>query len=115
LLTNAYARFNRRDVDGLLAMMTDDVEWPDMINGVVLRDKDAIRSYWEGQFAVASPIVTPLEFFDVDDDVVVAIYQKVLDLQGNPLAPETIVYHRYTFKGDQVRRMVVSTKRPQAS
>ena len=113
-LTEAYERFNHRDIDGLLAMMTDDVEWPDMINGTVLRDKSAIRDYWQGQFAAASPVVTPLEVFDVDEDVVVVIDQQVFDHQGNPLAPATTVFHRYTFDGDQVRRMVVSTERPQA-
>jgi hypothetical protein len=44
-LLQAHERFNRRDV----------------INGAVLRYKAAIRNNREGQFAVTSPIVTPIE------------------------------------------------------
>lgn len=41
LLRVAYRRFGARDVDGLLAMMTDDVEWPDVANAAVLHGSDA--------------------------------------------------------------------------
>ena len=108
--------FNDRDVDGLLAMMTDDVEWPDVARSDVLRDKASIRAYWDGQFAVARPQVTPSGFVDVGDDVVAVVTQVVLDLAGEPLAPPSTVFHRYTFdRSGLVRRMVVFTDLEQAT
>ena len=114
LLRDAYRHFNARDIDTLLDLMTDDVEWPDVANGRVLRDKGAIRAYWEGQFAVASPKVEPLDFLDAGADLVVAVDQRVTDLDGEPLAPPTVVFHRYTFVDDRVRRMVVYPDRDTA-
>ncbi len=98
--------FNARDVAALLAMMTDDIEWPDVANGVVLRNKDAIRSYWEGQFAVADPRVQPTEFIPVADDLVAVVDQRVLDRRGEPITAPTVVFHRYSFRDELVRRMV---------
>lgn len=106
ILERAYLLFNARDVNALLAMMTDDIEWPDVANGVVLRDKDAIRSYWEGQFAVADPQVQPTEFIPVEDDLVAVVDQRVLDRRGEPITEPTVVFHRYSFRDELVRRMV---------
>jgi len=114
LLEQAYRLFNERDVDALLAMMTDDVEWPDVANGTVLHGKNAIRAYWQGQFAVADPHVTPTDFLTAGEDLVAVIQQEVLDLQGEPLGPSSVVYHRYQFAGDLVRRMTVAADRDEA-
>jgi hypothetical protein len=114
LLSRAYERFNARQVDELLAMMSDDVEWPDVANGGVLRDKALIRSYWAGQFAVADPRVTPVDFIEVGDEVVVVVEQEILALDGSVLVPGATVFHRYAFDGDLVRRMRVFADRDEA-
>lgn len=54
-LERAYRLFNERQVDDLLAMMTEDVQWPDVANDAVLHGREAIRPYWAAQFAVAGP------------------------------------------------------------
>jgi hypothetical protein len=107
MLRQAYSLFNERKIDELLAMMTDDVEWPDVTGDSVLRSKAAIRAYWEGQFAVADPRVAPTEFVPAGDDVVAIVDQQILGLQGETLTPPQVVFHRYTFEGDRVRRMVI--------
>ena len=122
LLRRAYAHFNRREVHELLALMTDDVEWPDVANGVVLHDKADIERYWRAQFAVADPRVEPVDFLAVDDDddadddggVVAVVDQRILDHGGALLGAPTIVYHRYEFRGDLVRRMRVFAARAEA-
>ena len=114
LLRRAYHLFNGREIDALLEMMTDDVEWPDVANGAVLHGKEAIRPYWEGQFAVTDPRVEPTDFVPAGDDLVAVVEQRILDLQGQPLAAPTVVFHRYAFAGDLVRRMVVFTDRDEA-
>lgn len=113
-LERAYRFFNDRDIDGLFTMLTDDVEWPDVANGAVLRGKEAIRPYWEGQFAVADPTVTPTAFIPAGDDLVAIIDQRILDLHGQLLVPPAVVFHRYTFSGDLIRRMMVFADREEA-
>jgi hypothetical protein len=114
LLERAYRFFNDRDIDGLFTMLTDDVDWPDVANGAVLHGKEAIRPYWEGQFAVADPRVTPTAFIPAGDDLVAVIDQRILDLHGQSLVPPAVVFHRYTFSGDLISRMVVFADREEA-
>jgi ketosteroid isomerase-like protein len=107
----AYQRFNERDVDALLAMLTDDVEWPDVARAAVLRGSRAVRPYWEAQFAGADPRVTPTAFIPTGEDVVAVVDQQIFDLDGRPLGHPTVVYHRYSFRGDLVSRMRVFSDR----
>ncbi len=113
-LERAYRHFNERRIDELMAMMADDVQWPDVANGTVLEGKAAISRYWEAQFAVADPIVTPTDFFPVGGELVAVINQRILDLKGELLAPPSTVFHRYTFRHDLVSRMVVFVDREAA-
>jgi ketosteroid isomerase-like protein len=113
-LRKAYRRFNDRQIDGLLQMMTDEVEWPDVANNAVLHGKQAIRSYWQAQFSAGDPHVDPVDFIEAGDDLVVVVDQRVADREGRPLPVPAVVFHRYTFDGDLVRRMVVFTDRDAA-
>jgi ketosteroid isomerase-like protein len=106
VLRRAYRLFNDRRIDELLALLTEDVEWPDVANNAVLRGKEAIRPYWESQFAVAEPLVEPTDFKQSGDELVAVVDQRVLDKQGQLLF-EAVVYHRYTFTLGLVSRMVV--------
>ncbi|HWD51053.1 MAG TPA: nuclear transport factor 2 family protein [Acidimicrobiales bacterium] len=110
----AYRLFNDRKIDDLLAMMVDDVRWPDVAHGIVLEGKPAIRQYWEAQFAVVAPHVVPTGFLAVDDDLVALVDQRILDLLGNPLMAPAVVYHRYQFNGSLISRMTVFERREEA-
>jgi ketosteroid isomerase-like protein len=48
LLLQAYAAYNHQDVDALLALVSDDVDWPD--DGGRLHGKAALRTYWTEQW-----------------------------------------------------------------
>ncbi len=113
-LERAYRLFNERKIDDLLAVMTDEVRWPDVAHGVVLEGKAAIRQYWEAQFAVAAPHVVPTGFLEVDDDLIAVIDQRIFDLVGNPLIEPTVVYHRYSFDAGLISRMTVFERREDA-
>ncbi|MCD5311582.1 nuclear transport factor 2 family protein [Kineosporia babensis] len=109
LLIDAYRRFNGRDLDGLLSMMTDDVEWPDVPNQKVLTSKDEIREYWRGQLAVTDPQVVPTDFEPGadDDELVAVVEQEVRGLGGEMILERQEIRHRYSFRDGLVRRMVV--------
>ena len=49
LLRAAYAAFNAHDIDGALALMTPNVEWPKAFKGGFVRGPAEIRAYWSEQ------------------------------------------------------------------
>ena len=44
VLERIYDRFNARDMDGVLAVLTDDVVWANGMDGGHVRGREAVRS-----------------------------------------------------------------------
>jgi hypothetical protein len=102
-----YAAFNARDLDALLASMTDDVDWPNAWEGGRVHGKAAMRSYWTRQWAEIDPRVESVEVAEREDGrVAVAVEQTVLDLDGGLIAKKS-VRHVYAFRDGLVARMDV--------
>ena len=90
VLQRLYDRFNARDIDGVLAALTDDVAWANGMDGGHVHGPEAVRAYWTRQWAIVSPHVEPLGFRRTADGAVVAqVRQSVRDLEGNPLTEQT--------------------------
>ena len=103
----AYAAFNARDIDGALASMHADVEWPNGWEGGVVRGHDAVREYWTRQWAEIDPTVEPMSFrADADGRVVVEVRQLVRDRAGRLLSGG-VVQHVYRFENGLVRSMEI--------
>jgi len=64
LIAQAYSAFNRRDIDGALALMSEDVSWPKASEGGRVVGKEEIRAYWTRQWAEFDPHVEPIEMID---------------------------------------------------
>jgi hypothetical protein len=107
LLRAAYARFNARDVDGALALMHPDVDWPNVMEGKRAHGHAAVREYWSRQFEVIDSHVEPEAFSeDAEGRVTVDVHQVVRDLEGN-VTSDGCVQHVYTFRDSLVARMDV--------
>lgn len=81
--------------------LAPDVDWPNVLDGVRLHGREAVRAYWARQFAAGHPLVR-LEGLrrDADGEAVVATVRPgVLDASGERWAGET-VEHVYRFDGD---------------
>ncbi len=90
LLKRVYDRFNARDIDGVLAVLAEDVAWANGMEGGHIHGRQAVRAYWTGQWAIVSPHVEPLSFHRAPDEAIVArVRQSVRDLDGKPLAHQT--------------------------
>jgi hypothetical protein len=107
LLRQAYAAFNARDVDGVLALMHPDVDWPNGMEGGRELGHDAVRAYWTRQFGLIDSHVEP-EGFERDDEgrIVVDVQQVVRDLEG-AVSSDGRVRHVYTFRDGLVSRMEI--------
>ena len=107
-LDATYAAFNARDVDQVLAQMTDDVDWPNAWEGGRVVGHDAVRDYWTRQWAEIDPEVRPQAFRRLPDgSIEVTVHQIVRALDGSMLS-DGVVLHTYAFRGEQVARMEVS-------
>ena len=109
LLRQAYAAFNARDIDGALALMHPDVDWPNGMEGGRELGHEAVRAYWTRQFGMIDSHVEPVGF-DVDDEgrIVVDVHQVVRDLEGSVLS-DGRVRHVYTLRDGLVSRMDIDS------
>ena len=105
LLTQTYAAFNRRDIDGALALMTEDVSWPKASEGGRVVGKEEIRAYWTRQWQEFDPHVTPVEVIDrPDGKAEVRVLQLVKSLSGDILF-DGEVWHVHTIQNGLIERM----------
>lgn len=107
LLKKAYEAFNARHIDAVLALMCDDVVWPNGMEGGVVRGHSEVRAYWTRQWTVVNPNVIPLSIteesrgcFDVE------VHQRVKDMQGTILV-DRIVHHVYRMREGRIASMEV--------
>jgi hypothetical protein len=107
LLRDVYDAFNRRDIEGAVAAMHADVDWPNAWEGGRVIGRDAVRAYWTRQFAEIDPSVDPVGFSVGEDGrISVAVHQVVRGLDGAVLADRTVT-HVYAFRDGLVERMDV--------
>jgi len=103
VIEQAYAAFNKRDIDGALALMTEDVSWPKASEGGKVVGKEEIRAYWTRQWGEFDPHVEPLAITAEDGDRTrVRVHQLVKSLEGDVLS-DSEVLHVFT-----VRRGLIS-------
>jgi ketosteroid isomerase-like protein len=102
-----YEAFNRRDADGVLAMMSDDVDWPNAWKGGRVVGREAVRDYWSAQWAEIDPHVEPLSVTErADGSLAVAVRQVVRSL-GGELVSDGQVVHVYRLRDGVIRGMDV--------
>jgi hypothetical protein len=107
LLRRAYEAFNARDVEGALALMHPDVDWPNGMDGGREVGREAVRAYWTRQFGLIDSHVEPVGFeSDAEGLVVVDVHQVVRDLDGELLS-DGFVQHAYTFRDGLVAHMEI--------
>jgi ketosteroid isomerase-like protein len=90
LLKRIYDAFNRRDINGVLAVLTDNVVWANGMDGGYVHGREGVREYWTRQWTMVSPHVEPVSFNKAaDGSIVVIVKQSVRDLEGKPLQDQT--------------------------
>lgn len=109
LFARTYARFNARDIDGVLAHMHPDVDWPNAWEGGRVHGHQGIRQYWTRQWRELDPRVEPVGFYtDERGRVVVTVHQTVRDSNGVLIA-DTFVKHVYVLENGLIKRMDIET------
>jgi ketosteroid isomerase-like protein len=107
LLQRVYAAFNRREIEAVLAVMVDDVDWPNGMEGGRVLGKAAVRDYWKRQFEVLDPRVEPQNFTaETDGRIAVEVHQVVHDRSGK-LVVDQMVRHVYEIRDGLIRGMEI--------
>ena len=105
VIEQAYAAFNARNIDGALALMTQDVSWPKASEGGKVVGKEEIRAYWTRQWAGFDPHVEPLAITEEDTGKIrVRVHQLVKSLEGGVLSDSEVV-HVFTVKNGLIAAM----------
>jgi hypothetical protein len=93
IIEQAYAAFNKRDIDGALAQMTEDVSWPKASEGGKAVGKEEIRAYWTRQWGEFDPHVEPLAITEGNGGKMrVRVRQLVKSLQGDILSDSEVLH-----------------------
>jgi ketosteroid isomerase-like protein len=101
-LLAAYAAYNRQDGAALLALVSEDVDWPD---GSARFARQGRASGWIRQWAMTRTHDEPVEITDLSPDrSVVRIRQVVHALDGTKIS-EGSFDHLYRFQGGLIERM----------
>jgi hypothetical protein len=96
-------------MEGVLALLTDDVAWANAMEGTHVHGKDAIRDYWTHQWSLIDPHVEPLKIAKAADDfLVVDVHQVVKNLEGQTLIDE-MVKHAFRLDGGRVQRFDIQS------
>ena len=107
LLERTYAAFNARDIDGALAAMHPDVDWPNGMEGGRVHGHRAVREYWTRQWGLIDPRVEPRGFVtEADGRIAVDVRQVVRDRAGALLKDE-MVQHVYRLEDGLIRAMEI--------
>jgi ketosteroid isomerase-like protein len=106
-LRSLYEAFNTRDVDACLAAMTPDVDWANGWEGGRVVGRDAVRSYWERQWAEIDSTAEPSGVTERPDGTIeVAVHLVARDKDGK-LLHDAEGRHVYEFRGDLIARMTI--------
>ncbi|MBV9670036.1 MAG: nuclear transport factor 2 family protein [Acidobacteriales bacterium] len=104
LLKRIYDEFNAREIENVLAAMHEDVIWANGMEGGHVHGREAVRSYWQRQWAIVDPHVEPVGFSTgPEGQVIVDVHQVVRDPNGNLLA-DRMVGHVFRIEAGLVKR-----------
>ena len=118
-IEQAYSAFNKRDIHGVLALMTENVSWPKAAEGGRVVGKEEIRAYWTRQWGEFDGHVEPLAITEEDlGRIRVRVRQIVRNLEGNVLS-DSEVLHIFTMNNGLIAAMDLGdeaeTTRPTAA
>jgi ketosteroid isomerase-like protein len=107
LLHRAYAAFNQREIESVLALMHSNVDWPNGMEGGRVLGTGAVREYWTRQFEVVDSYVEPKNFTtEADGRIAVHVHQVVRDRAGKLLADQ-MVQHVYEIRDGLIGSMEI--------
>ncbi|MGY1702249.1 nuclear transport factor 2 family protein [Geodermatophilus sp. SYSU D00766] len=112
VIRSLYRAYSAHDLDAVIDVLSPDVDWPNAWEGGRVHGRDAVRAYWERQWAHIRPSARPTTIRDRPDGSVEVTVALVVRDPAGTLLSRTTVRHVYQFAADgRVRRMDVRYER----
>jgi hypothetical protein len=108
LLQRAYDAFNARDVDAPLALMAEDVVWPDVSDGGFVEGRAAVRAHWQEQFEAVDPRLELLGLESLEDGRIRASVRQVVRSKDGDVVSDEELSHLYTIRDGLIERMEIA-------
>ena len=105
LIAQAYSAFNHRDIDGALALMSENVSWPKASEGGRVVGKEEIRAYWTRQWREFDPRVEPLEVIEQEGGLTAVKVHQLVKSPGGDVLFDGVVWHVYAIANGLIERM----------
>lgn len=105
LLEAMYAAFNQKDLDGLLAGLHPDIDWPNFLAGGRIKGVEALRTYWAEQFEIIDPEASPISYETLPGDQIRVKLHYMIRARAGGIWTDEILFNTFTFDGDRVVRM----------
>jgi hypothetical protein len=111
MLRLAYQHFNQRNIDAALALMHQEVDWPNGMEGGIEHGHESVRNYWLRQWTLIDPHVKPIDFrLQEDGRIDVTVHQVVRDMQGKLLVDQ-LIHHIYTVENYLIKTMQIQKQK----
>jgi ketosteroid isomerase-like protein len=105
-IAQLFDAYNGRAFDRCVAMLTDDVEWPNEVESGVLKGREAVRTYFTD---VTAPLRARYDLISLHTDaggrVSTLSRQAIASAADGSLWSSTRVLHRFTLAGGHIARM----------
>jgi hypothetical protein len=105
LIAEIYSAFNRRNIDGVLAFMSESVSWHRASESGRAIWKEEIRSYWLRQWTEFDPHVEPIEVIDRGTGKIDVRVHQLVKSPGGDVLSDSEVWHFYTIADGLIERM----------
>ena len=105
LISKVYEAFNRKDADGVLAWMSEEVSWPKASEGGRVVGKQEIGEYWGRQWKHFDPQLEVLEVIEGEGGRVEVKVRQVVRTLGGEVLSESELWHVYGIRDSSIERM----------
>jgi len=101
----AYKSYNERDIDGLLKLMCEDVDWSNALTGDRIKGHAEMRKVWLLQWTSLNPQTEPLDIYEDAEGRTVVLVREILHEVGGRLLMDQEMEQVFTFRDGLVARM----------
>jgi ketosteroid isomerase-like protein len=101
----AYKSYNERDLEALLPLMCEDVNWANPLTGDRIRGREEMRRIWELQWTSLSVQTEPIRIYEELDGKTVVVVREILHEAGGRLLMDQEMEHVFTWRDGRVARM----------
>jgi hypothetical protein len=105
VILEAYRSYNARDIDAVLSLMCEDVNWQNGMTGDRIKGREAVRALWLLQWTSINPTSEVLGIYKEADGRTVVQVRQLLHEPNGLLLLDQKIEQVYTLRDGLIARM----------